>query len=375
MNKNYWILIHAVIFVSSTLVASADNTSIHVRTYMPSTKVFESRLTVQGSVEAKTSVNVSARVPGNLDSVWVDEGDQVVAGETKMFQIDPVNLSNQVVIAEQALAVAKSGLAVSKANLEKIQAEASKAEKDHARYERLHKEGRVTDNEFELSETQYLSAKAGLSVGKAQIELSKSQVDQASAQLLIARKALADSLITAPISGTVSVRRADPGEFIAAGMPIVTIVNTDDLEAAAFIPAKYFGLVIPGRTEFRLGTEGKELGKFTVSYKSPVVNPSLRTFEIKGNINGIKEIAPGMMADMTLVFNSHEGLSVPSGAVLTRAGKTIVFVNENGTAVKREVTIGLQNDGCTEVTDGLESTEKVIIEGHTLVRDGSAITE
>ena len=345
-----------------------------VRVASPAERTFESRLTVQGTVEAKTSANVAARVSGNLDTIWVDEGDHVVAGETRLFQIDPVNLSNQVVIAEQALAVAKSSLSVSMANLEKIKAEATKAERDYARYERLHREGRVTDNEFEVRETQQLSAKAGLSVGEAQIELAKQQVEQANAQLLIARKALSDTLIIAPLTGAVSVRKADPGEFIGAGSSVLTIVNTEDLEAAAFIPAKYYPEVKTGATAVRIVVNGKE-ADCQVSYKSPVVNKTLRTFEIKGSLSAetAADIAPGMMVDMTIIFEAHKNPAVPASAVLTRNGATVVFVAKDGKAVQKTVTVGLQNDGYAEITSGLDAADKVICEGHTLVREGMEV--
>lgn len=352
----------------------AEGDALRVRVAAPETHVFESRITVQGTLEARSRANVSARVSGNLDAIWVDEGDRVVAGETALFQIDAVSLSNQVAIAEQALAVAKSNLAVAEAGLEKVRAEATKAERDFERYERLHKEGRVTDNEFEVRETQRLAAKAGMGVAQAQIELAKSQVGQAGAQLVIARKALADSRLVAPLDGYVSSRTADPGEFIAAGKPILTIVDTDDLEAAAFIPAQYFGRVAVGRTAFRLAVAGVDAGEHAVSYRSPVVDPALRTFEVRGKVAGTDALAPGMMADMTLVFESHEGLAIPSGAVLVRGGRTIVFVAENGKAVKREVALGLQVDGLAEVVEGLGAADRVIVEGHTLVRDGSPVS-
>ena len=360
--------------------ADADSSAqaiagIRVRTQQPVARAFEDSLAIQGTIEARNTAAVSARVPGNLDSIWVDEGDSVVAGETPLFQIDPVNLSNQVTIAEQTLAVAKSNLSVSEANFGRIQAEADKAERDFARYARLHDEGKVTDNEFEQRETQRLQAEAAIAVGRAQIELSKQQVDQADAQLVIARKTLADSLIVAPLTGTVSSRSAEPGEFIAAGMPILRIVDTADLEAAAYLPARYFPRVAPGKTPFRLSESGRDIGSFTITYKSPVVNTTLRTFEIKGRIDAgsATSLAPGMMVELAVVLDSRDGIGVPSDAILSRGGRDVVFVADNGKASLRPVSTGLTNDGITEIIDGLDPSDEVIVEGHTLVADGAAI--
>ena len=104
---------------------------------------FERRLTVQGTLEAKNFANVASRADGNLDAIWVDEGDVVVAGESALFQIDPVARENALTIARQNLEVAKSSLDVAKASAGKTKAEARKATLDFERYERLYKERRV----------------------------------------------------------------------------------------------------------------------------------------------------------------------------------------------------------------------------------------
>lgn len=360
----------AVVFAGFAVQAQD---AVRVKAAAPTKAVFERSHTVQGTIDARNTASVSARISGNLDEIWVDEGDVVAAGETRLFQIDPVNAYNQVVIAEQTLAVAKSGLAVSEANLLKIKAEADKAAADFARYERLHKEGRVTDNEFEVRQTANAQAAAGLAVGKAQIELSKQQVAQAEAQLGIARKGLSDSLIKAPISGVVSARNAEPGEFISSGSAVLKIVDTNALEVAAFIPAQYFAEVKPGVTKARVAVAGAAPVEVPVSFKSPVIDTTLRTFELKGLLSGGDALAPGMMADVSVVFEAREGIGVPAGAVLTRGGKTVVFVVENGKAVQKEVKTGFHNGGSVEILGGLAEGDKVIYEGHTLVRDGLAV--
>ena len=56
--------------------------TLNVRTHTATNRLFERRLTLQGTLEAKRFVNVAARVGGNLDTLWVDEGDSVEAGVT-----------------------------------------------------------------------------------------------------------------------------------------------------------------------------------------------------------------------------------------------------------------------------------------------------
>ena len=345
--------------------------ALAVRAQAVAERAFERRLTVQGTLEAKNYAHVASRADGNLDAIWVDEGDAVVAGETALFQIDPVNRENSLTIAKQNLAVAKASLEVAQASARKTEAEARKATLDFERYERLHRDGKVSDNEYEAAEVQHAQAQAGIAVAEAQVDLAERQVKQAEASLSIAEKSLADTKIFAPISGVVSARTAEPGEQMSVGKVVLRIDDLSTVEAAAFLPAQYYPEVVSGQTKFRLDVGGREAGTHVVTTRSPVINPTLRTFEIKGKVEAAEGLAvPGQMADLTIVFETRQTLGVPSASILNRGGKSIVFVAQDGRAVQREIQPGLQNDGWTEVLSGLEAGETVVTEGQSQLRDG-----
>ena len=352
-------------------VAAETVRTLAVRVQPVASRDFERRLTVQGTLEAKNYANVASRADGNLDAIWVDEGDAVVAGETALFQIDPVGRENAVTIAKQNRAVAQASLEVAQASAKKTAAEARKATLDFDRYERLHRDGKVSDNEFESAEVARAQAEAGIAVAEAQVDLAERQVKQAEANLAIAEKNLADARILAPISGVVSSRTAEPGEQMSVGRVVLRIDDLSVVEAAAYLPAQYYPEVVPGQTTFRLGIGGREAGAHAVTYRSPTIDPTLRTFEIKGQVAAADGLAvPGQMADLTIVFETRAGLGVPSAAVLVRGGKPAVFVARNGQAFLREVQTGFQNDGWTEILSGLETGETVVVEGQTQLRDG-----
>ena len=348
--------------------------ALAVRAQPVAARAFERRLTVQGTLEAKNYAHVASRADGNLDAIWVDEGDAVVAGETALFQIDPVSRGNSLTIAKQNLAVAQASLAVAQASARKTDAEARKATLDFKRYERLHQDGKVSDNEYEAAEVQHAQAEAGLAVAAAQVDLAERQVKQAEASLSIAEKSLADTKIFAPISGVVSARIAEPGEQMSVGKVVLRIDDLSTVEAAAFLPAQYYPEVVSGETTFRLDVGGREVGTYAVTYRSPVINPTLRTFEIKGRVEAADGLAvPGQMADLTLVFESRQGLGVPSASILDRGGQPTVFVVQDGKALARKVQPGFQNDAWTEILSGLEPGESVVTEGQTQLHDGMAV--
>ena len=348
--------------------------ALAIRAQPAAARAFERRLTVQGTLEAKNYAHVASRADGNLDAIWVDEGDAVVAGETALFQTDPVSRENSLTIAKQNLAVAKASLEVAQASARKTEAEARKATLDFDRYERLHQAGKVSDNEYEAAEVQRAQAQAGLAVAEAQVDLAERQVKQAEASLSIAEKSLADTKIFAPISGVVSARTAEPGEQMSVGKVVLRIDDLATVEAAAFLPAQYYPEVQTGQTKFRLDVGGREAGTHVVTTRSPVIDPTLRTFEIKGKVEAADGLAvPGQMADLTLVFETRQALGVPSAAILNRGGKSVVFVAQDGRAVQREVQAGLQNDGWTEILSGLAAGEQVVTEGQTQLRDAQPV--
>lgn len=348
--------------------------SLAVRVQPAQTRIFERRLAVQGSLEAKVFADVASRSDGNLDAIWVDEGDSVVAGQTALFLVDPVGRENSLAIARQNLAVAKASLDVARASARRIKAEARKAEIDFKRFERLRNEDKVSPSEFEAAEVAQAQAVAGIAVADAQIDLAQSQVRQAEAHLAIAQKNLDDAKIVAPISGVVSSRSAEPGEHMSVGKPVLRIVDLSWIEAAAFIPAQYYPEIESGKTSFRLQIGGLDAGSHAITYRSPTIDPALRTFEIKGRIDAADHLfAPGQMANLAIVFESREAVGIPSASILARNGKSVVFVVQDGKAVAREIQPGIQNDGWTEIRSGLAAGEPVVAEGQTQLRDGMPV--
>lgn len=337
------------------------------------TRDFEWRFVVQGTLEPKYFAKVAARVGGNLDAIWVDDGDRVVAGKTRLFQIDPVTLSNAVVSAEKNFAVARATLRVNEAAADKAETEFRKAELDYKRYVRLHEKGTVTDNEYETYETAHAAGKASVCLARAQVELAAAQIGQAEAALQTARKNLEDALIIAPVSGIVSKRNAEPGEQIAVGQTLLRIDDPTVVEASAYLPAQFYPEVATGKTEFKLTANGRPVGRYTVTYRSPTIDTTLRTFELKGLVRDNPQAVPGDMAEFTFVFETRKGLAVPDVSVLERLDRHVVFVEKDGKSRMTDVKTGLRNDGFTEILEGLAEGDRVLSEGQSQATDGVAV--
>lgn len=337
---------------------------------------FEERLVVQGNLEAQNVAMVPARVDATIEKIFVDEGDPVIAGKTKLFQIDSLKLQKAVEVSRQALAVAKCAVSEKKANLERVEAELYKATIDYERFEKLLKKRIVSADEFERIESGFKQSAALRKYAQTLIDLAVEQQRQAEVALEMAEKDLRDALVYAPISGTVSKRFQEPGEMGDTKEPVLRIEDTSVVEVSAFLPAQFYARIHPGKTPAELTVCDVDIGRHTVSYKSPTIDPKLRTFEIKSLLKDPPEcVVPGSMVTISVVLEQRKGLGVPAEAIQKRSGKSIVFVIQNGVARSIEIQKGLETDGYVELKgNSMPQGTPVVTRGQVFLTQGTPVT-
>ena len=337
---------------------------------------FEQRVSVQGTLEAKSYANVSARIPGTIEIIFVDEGERVKKGSTRLFQTDDVKLRRAVEIKRQDVAVARCALREGEARREQVEAELEKAAIDLRRFRKLHEQDAVSSDSYERQQSRHKQTAASLKHAVSLVDLATEQVRQAEIALAIAEKDLGDTLIHAPIDGVVSHRFREEGEMAAAGQPVLRIEDPAVIEASAFLPARYYTQIHEGTSRLVITIAGGTGCSFPVSYKSPTINEKLRTFEIKGLFSNLPEGAvPGAMASIAIVLDSREGRGVPADAVLQRSEKSVIFTAQDGAARMIPVATGLETDGYVELKDiALPEGTPVITRGQTFLNDGASIS-
>lgn len=337
---------------------------------------FERRLVVQGNVEAKHFAVVSPRIPGTLETLYVDEGDAVVAGETRLFQTDAVTLVQNAEIGRHHLTVAACAKREATANLEKTRADFHKAELDYHRFQRLFEQKAVTADAFEQQASRYQQLAAVVKLAEAQVDLTTAQENQASAALAIAEKNLADATITAPISGIVSERLQEPGEMGSPGQGVLRIDDTSVVEVTAFLPAQHYAAVQPGQTTMAIQISGVDPGTQTLTYKSPTINAKLRTFEIKCLLaNPPEGVTPGAMAQIAVILERRKGLGIPSSAIQQRGGRAVAFVVTDDVAHQVPVQTGIEDAGWIEILAGdLVEDAAVVTMGQYMVEEGTRVS-
>ena len=356
---------------------AASNPSRQISVVLAKARTMEFRreLVVQGNVQSKRFAMVSPRVSGVLDAIYVDEGDEVEVGKTRLFQTDSVKLGEAVEVNRHGVTVAESSLRVKQASQERTEAEYDKAEFDWRRYQDLHERNVVADTEVQEVKSAYKQAGAMLKHARALVALSEAELQQSRSSLAIAQKDLEDSLVKAPVSGRVTKRYREPGEMGDSGQAVLRIEDPSLVEMSASLPAEVYGLITPKKTTMHVSVNGVDVGQHVVSYKSPTIDPKLRTFEVQCLMRDPPSaVAPGAMADIRIVLERRQGLGVARDAIQERGGESVVFVVDDQVARMVPVQVGLETEGFVEIASGgLKQGADVVVMGGFFLKPGSPV--
>lgn len=325
---------------------------VKVTTVQASSHLFQQRLRVQGVVIPVEKTILKARANGVLEIMAVDDGSVVKKGDL-LFQIDKENLEKRLALAEKDVAVAEDNVRTVESDLEIAQENLDKAERDFKRAEELRGEDVISVDAYEKADVYYKVCQATVKKVKAMLAFSNSRVEQQKASLDIARKNLIDSKGVAPFDGVVTHKICEQGEYPgegALGKEILRIENPNNLEISCFISALYYDSAEVGKTKLVLLGDEKKLGEAVMTYRSPSIDPTSRTFEVKAKLDPGLGITSGMLCDVDMVLVERTGLGLPVDSIMLRAGgESVAYFNKDGKAELQKIIPGITSDGFTEV--------------------------
>jgi RND family efflux transporter MFP subunit len=197
---------------------------------------------------------------------------------------------------------------------------------------------------------------------------------QRRAEYDIARKQFADSTVSAPYDGAIQTRPASPGEYVATGTPIATLVKTDPLRLRLDVSERDSPLVRLGQA-VRLQTEGSTnvfCGR--IARLSPALSSQSRMLRVEADVPNPGALRPGLFARAQIVVDEHDtGLSIPPNALSVFAGIEKVVTLQEGKVKEINVTIGRRGPDWIEVVSGVTAGMPVVLQPEGL-RSGQAVT-
>ena len=321
---------------------TADNTPANTKTKLVQALTLEESpfrtwVEVQGTVDARQSIEVTAESMGVVRNIKVKEGQKVTKGQI-LAELD------QTVLVQ---------------SIEEIKGQLDFAKQLYTKQSNLWKQNIG-------SEVQYLNAKNQKESLERRLSTIESQLDM--------------TRIKAPVSGTVDQVYLKLGQSTAMGMPAVRVVNFNDLRVITDLSESYVSRVREGASvelEFKdlnLSAHGR------IAYVARSISALNRTFRAEVPLNNREGLyRPNMIVGMKINdYSTNKAIKIPVNLLQNSdEGTFVMVVRGEGTSLKASrvsVTPGRSNGIETEILQGLQAGDRIITTGYNDLNDGQAIT-
>ena len=336
-------------------------------------------LNASGYVTARRRATVSSKVTGKVLEVFVEEGKAVRRGQV-LARLDDSQIQSMLHVAEAQLAAAERAAAEDVARLRE-------AELTLERRRQLVDERVISRAELDAAEAQVASLQARIAHAGQQVQVARAQVQAR-------RTDLDDMVVRAPFDGVAISKDAQPGEMISpvsAGggftrTGICTIVDMSSLEIEVDVSESYIKRVREGQpVEAILDAYPDWRIPAHVITTVPAADRQKATVRVR---IGFDALDPRILPDMGVKVafleapvpagaqaEARPAILVPSRAVRSSGGASVVFVVQNDRAERRAVRTGSTAGDRVEITSGLNPGERIVVDGPETLADGARVRE
>lgn len=343
-----------------------------------------------GYLEAEFQVTVQAEVTGRIVEVPVDEGMDVVKGETILARLDDREARaalQQLVVQKAAAEVDQNAkdLAIRSAEreLKRATIEKNKAKAEYDRNAEIAQgivSGKVLDDaRFAWEAAIEAEQVAELTLESSRLEATRAEntVADFTAKIEEAQLRLDRHTVLAPLTGIVSKRNVTGGEIVGASTELFEVVDPRQLVAYVNQPQRNLGLVRNAKeVAFTTDTWPDEEFIADVETRAPVVDRDTGSFTMRIRVRegDAERLLPGMFFKAKILAEDlREALMVPKQAVLNNGDLTVVYAVRDGKAYEVDVDPGIEKDDWVECRNrgdsGLRHGDVVVVSGQDDLRD------
>ncbi len=324
----------------STLIAAnkaaavlQEKPPINAVTLALSPTTIKDRISLPGSIEPWTRLQLMSKLGGTITKVLVKEGDSVKKGDI-LAQIEPKDYEIALTRAEAAYKLAKS---------------------EYERDKSIYDKGVIPASALDANRTNMQTA----------------QADYENAKLLYSR-----TTVTSPMDGIIRRMDAKIGLQLSMGDPIAEILEIDRLKGVVGIPESDVPAVKKlNMVEITIQALNNKKIAAKVHFLSPSPGTIARLYNLELEIDNKEgEIFSGMFIRADIVKNTYQNsIAVPFYSVISRNDEQFVYIEENGIARKKFVQLGIMEKWMVQITDGLNAGDKLIVEGHRDVENDQQV--
>lgn len=313
-------------------------------------------------------VELHAKVTGYLDTLKVDAGDSVKEGQV-IATLEVPELKIEIEHAQASERRSHAEIDRAKAAYEEV----------HLQYTRIMATDKAQPHLIAAQDID--AAKARDRSAEASIEAAKEQANVAEADVRKLQATLEYSKITAPFTGVITKRYADPGALIQAGtssgaLPVVRLSQNDKLRAVFPVTMAFVSRIKVGDpVDIRVESQDRTLhGK--VARFSRKVETSTRTMDAEVDVpNEDLALVPGIYATAILKSDHRTGvLLVPVAAVVReKEGGSVYIITKDHKIEERKAKLGVETSSMIEILSGVSENEMLFIGSRIQVKPGQEV--
>jgi membrane fusion protein (multidrug efflux system) len=343
-------------------------------------------LEVVGSLAADEEVVIGAQVPGELTALRVDFGSFVTAGQ-EIAQIDQRDARLRIEQAEAGLrqTMARLGMkegdsfeAKQNAEVKVAQGALDLATMELDRAAQLIEKGDISRSMYDQARINHGLSQARYQAAVDAVNQQLAVLEQQRSALALAKKALTDTVVRAPITGAVKEKFVAKGTYLPVGGRIVSLVRLNPLRLRADIPEHAAAKVRVGQS-MRLRVEAHPGEVFTgrVVRIGATLNEQTRSLTVEAEVaNPRTLLRPGMFARADLTtMEAAPVVMVPRTGVTTMAGLSKVFLLIDGKAVEKVVRTGAIEGEMVEIVEGVQSGQRLATSNLDRLQQGTAVRD
>ena len=394
--------------------SSAISTAVAVNVQQVQKGSMESFIKVSTQVSANSTVDVTPKVGGIVESLQVQVGDMVRAGDL-LFVVDDTDLQISAQTAMASIQQAQASVNSAQAQYNSAVGGSSQSQLDSARTamdsakisyddavknlertKELYEVGGAAQTEVESLESSVELARQQYEAAKTQYDLLNNQILKESAEAAAAgvkqaqagvesahsqyqsiQNQIANTRVKAEVSGMVASNNVTVGSMVNANSSVMTLMDIDTVKVVLGVSDEVINQISMGSPVYvTISAASDQPFEGHVTNIAPAPDNSTMLYPVEVELqNSDHIIKPGMFASAKLVLSSQEGvISLPLNAVVSKNDETYVFVvQEDNTVKKVNVETGMSNEESIEIISGLQEGDQVVIKGQDYLIDGSFV--
>lgn len=346
----------------------------------------------EGRTRVRDRFVISAPLPGRMERIELEPGDEVVGGKTVVARFRPADPALLDVRTrtelEARVRAAEAGIGSARAERDRLKSELSFAQSDLTRAQRLVDEKVISPREMEQAQRQAESLTRALQSADFNVRTAEHQLSVARASLVQTQGGRKTAVIPlySPVNGVVLRRLQESEGVVPTGQPLIEIGNVGDIEIVADLLSNAAVRVKAGQPVIieQWGGEVPLRGRVRRIEPSGFTKISALGVE-EQRVNTIIDfddaptartgIGDGYRVEVKIVVAARQNvLKVPTSSLIRQGADWAVFVVENDRASTRVVQIGQRSGLEAEVTGGLSGGERIIVYPSDAVAEGVKVT-